>query len=80
MKTEVPIQSTPISEKEIAGFLYAAYRQVFGADPGIDEFAGAWAQVAIETGRGGKMRNYNFGNITTTGNGPLPPRDGCASS
>lgn len=70
MQTAVAIQATPLSEIELGSYLYAAYRQVFGAEPGVDELAGAWAQAAIETAHGAKMRNFNFGNVTTTGTGP----------
>jgi hypothetical protein len=70
MGKEVAIEPTPLSETQIACFLFAAYRQVFNAEPSSDEMAGAWAQVAIETGRGKAMKNHNFGNLTTSGNGP----------
>lgn len=70
MGNRVPERVTPLSESDIARFLYAGYRQLFGVEPSADEMAGAWAQVAIETSHGKRMKNYNFGNIATSGAGP----------
>lgn len=62
--------ATPISEEELAAALELAHERVFQESPSRARLACAWAQVALENGRGQKTWNYNLGNITAFGQWP----------
>lgn len=64
---EHPRRSTILGRQQIADALKDAYRKLFGKDPTLEVLGTGWSQVALETGGGSRMNNYNFGNITTTG-------------
>jgi hypothetical protein len=61
---QVPAKSTPLSEVEVARELARGFRANYGDDPSLKMLGVAWAQVQLETGRGLKLYNFNFGNIT----------------
>jgi hypothetical protein len=62
------LERTPLGEDEAAVHLARAWRSVAGADATPETLALLWAQWAHETGRGRRMRGYNFAGIK--GNGP----------
>ncbi len=57
-------EPTPLSEMEVARELARAYLALYGQAPSVNLLGVAWAQVQLETGRGTKLYNFNFGNIT----------------
>lgn len=59
----VPKQMTPITEIELVEVLQEAHIEVFGAPAAKARLSVAWAQVALENGRGRTTYNYNLGNI-----------------
>lgn len=63
---QIAYKSTPLSDTALANVLRAGYHQAFGSDPTAEVLANGWAQVALETGRGQKIYNNNFGNIKAT--------------
>lgn len=65
----VPVGArTPLEEEQAAVYLAQAWLSVAGAVPTAETLAVLWAQWAHETGRGRRMRGYNFAGIK--GNGP----------
>ena len=54
---------TPIGELELAAVLRDAHGAVFQASPSAHRLAIAWAQAALECGRGQRAVNWNFGNV-----------------
>jgi len=60
---EVPREPTPQTEVELARLLVQAHQIVFGAPPNDQRLSVAWAQVALEGGRGRDIECNNFGNI-----------------
>lgn len=64
----VPRKATPSSEAQIVSAIRQAWTEVFGTRPTIAQVGKTWAQIAVETGRGNSMYNYNVGNITWTPN------------
>ena len=54
---------TEIEEVELARVLRAAFVTVFQTQPSANRLAMAWAQVALENGRGKHSYNFNLGNI-----------------
>jgi len=58
---------TPISQTGLLDVLRQSHVDVFGHEPEKKRLAMAWAQVALESGRGRAMWNYNIGNV-----GPAP--------
>lgn len=54
---------TPINTTMLAKALAVAHRKVFKARPKGLRVGVAWAQTALETGRGERLRGYNVGNI-----------------
>lgn len=63
-KPEVPRVDTPIGELEMAQVLRNGYLGVYGQVPSWETTGVAWAQCMLESGRGRRMWNHNFGNIT----------------
>jgi flagellum-specific peptidoglycan hydrolase FlgJ len=67
---EVTAQSTPMSGEQAAGYLQRAWRQQHnGQNPPNGALEVLLAQWALETGRGRRMLNYNFGGIKAVGAG-----------
>jgi len=66
---EVTRTNTPLGELELAVALRSAYVALFGEDPTSEVLGVAWAQNALENAHGRAIFNYNFGNITGTGEG-----------
>lgn len=56
-------QSTPMGELELAVALRDAHGAVFASSPSVRRLAIAWAQAALECGRGAHAVNWNFGNV-----------------
>jgi hypothetical protein len=61
-------ERTPLGEDEAAVHLVRAWISVAGTAPSAETLSLLWAQWAHETGRGRRMRGYNFAGIK--GNGP----------
>ncbi len=61
---EVDPKITPLTPSELAKALIAAHVALFGKPPSPNRLAVAWAQCALETGRGALTQHFNFGNIT----------------
>ncbi len=61
---EVPEVRTPLSEGDLIDALRIGHSAAFGAPPSPERLGVAWAQIALETGRGKICRNNNLGNIT----------------
>jgi hypothetical protein len=59
---------TPLSEKELMSVLKISHAKYFEFEPSKARLAVAWAQVALECGRGAKTYNHNIGNIGATKN------------
>jgi hypothetical protein len=71
---EVPTRHTPVSPADIRTALAHAYQGMTGhaaTPPLLDVLT---AQASLETGRGGKMNNYNFGGIKGAGPGGATAR------
>lgn len=60
---EVAARRTPLSTAEIRGAVGAAYGQVFGRPASDGALRVLTAHVSLETARGQRMFNYNFGGI-----------------
>lgn len=60
--------ATPSTEAEIVSAIKQAWTKVFGNKATVGQVGKTWAQIAVETGRGKSMFNYNVGNITWTPN------------
>lgn len=60
----VPRIDTPIGVLELAQVLRNGHLGVFGTLPSWERTGVAWAQCMLESGRGKRMWNCNFGNIT----------------
>lgn len=54
---------TPLSEVALAHALIAGHRDAFGKRVPGHRLAVAWAQVALETGRGKRVRGNDLGNV-----------------
>jgi hypothetical protein len=61
-------ERTPLGEDEAAVHLVRAWISVAGTAPSPETLSLLWAQWAHETGRGRRMRGFNFAGIK--GNGP----------
>lgn len=55
--------NTKLSPIQIAEVLHHTHYAVFNRYPTKKRLAMAWAQIALENGRGDKIYNYNLGNI-----------------
>jgi hypothetical protein len=64
---EVPRTNTPLSELDVARALRSAYQELFDEDPTHEILGVAWSQIALENARGQAIYDFNFGNITGTG-------------
>ena len=64
---------TPISEIDLKSVLYETHIEVFNTKPSIHKVNMAWAQIAIENGRGNLVYNYNLGNIGIRGSKARKP-------
>jgi hypothetical protein len=64
---DVDAQRTPVSTTDLRGAIGRAYTRVTGQAPSATLLDTLTAQAALETGRGGKMYNYNFGGIKGAG-------------
>lgn len=62
--SEVPKMKTPLGSLELAAVLRDAHHNVFGVDIPKNRLAMAWAQCALEHGRGAAIFCHNLGNIT----------------
>lgn len=67
---EVAKAPTPLTEAQLLDVLRAGHVAVTGAEPSRARLACAWAQVALEHGRGKYVYNHNLGNITALGGWP----------
>ncbi|MDI1478913.1 peptidoglycan-binding protein [Polyangium sp. y55x31] len=67
---EVPKVATSLGEEELASVLEQGHHLALDASPSRNRLACAWAQVALENGRGGAVWNNNLGNITAFGSWP----------
>lgn len=66
----VTAQSTPMTGEQAAGYMRRAWRQLHnGQNPPNGALEVLLAQWALETGRGNRMLNYNFGGIKSVGAG-----------
>lgn len=66
----VTAQSTPMSGEQAAGYMRRAWQQLHnGQNPPNGAIEVLLAQWALETGRGRRMLNYNFGGIKSVGAG-----------
>lgn len=63
---EVKAVPSSASESQMFSAIMIAWQQVFGSKPTLNQVANTWAQIAIETGRGRYILNYNVGNINWT--------------
>ncbi|MBI5537879.1 MAG: hypothetical protein HY898_34455 [Deltaproteobacteria bacterium] len=66
---EIPRVPTPQSEVDVARLLIQAHEVVFGSPPNDQRLSVAWAQIALEHGRGRDIECNNFGNIIMPDNG-----------
>ena len=64
--TEVKAVPSSASESQMFSAIIIAWQQVFGTKPTLNQIANTWSQIAIETGRGKYILNYNVGNINWT--------------
>jgi hypothetical protein len=64
---QVEVVFTPLLEVEFLLALRDGHTAAFGAPPRPPRLHTAMAQVALETGRGAKLKRNNFGNETTWG-------------
>lgn len=69
--TKVKKIITPISEEELKFILSETHIKVFNKPAPDKRIHMAWAQIAIENGRGKKVYNHNLGNIGTD---PINPK------
>lgn len=58
-----PKIQTPLSPIQLAETLKKTHYSVFGTYPNKSRLAMAWAQIALENGRGNNVYNHNLGNI-----------------
>jgi len=56
-------KKTPMTEVALARALHAAHIDVFKKSPSGLRLSVAWAQVALETGRGERVKGYDLGNV-----------------
>lgn len=56
-------KATPMSEVALATALIAGHRDALGKRVGGHRLSVAWAQVALETGRGKRVKGYDLGNV-----------------
>lgn len=61
---EIPKVLTPLTELELVEVLYLSHGQAFELFPSAERLGVAWAQCALELGRGKSIWNFNIGNIT----------------
>lgn len=66
MGDQLPPTFTPLDEHELVEALQRGYRAAAGVAPGLARLGMGWAQTALETGRGEKLRHYNVGNLIVT--------------
>jgi hypothetical protein len=64
---EVPRVRTPLSEVDLADVLQAGHVAALGSEPSKERLGVAWAQMALEHGRGKYVYCNNIGNITAGG-------------
>jgi len=64
--SEVSAVFTPCSETDLLALLHEGHVKAFDEDPSPERLGFAWAQMALEMGRGKKIRCGNFGNITVS--------------
>lgn len=64
---EVPRRKTPLTEAELAAALEHGHHLVFEEAPSRERLGCAWAQVALENGRGSAIYCNNFGNVSGFG-------------
>lgn len=64
---EVTPQRTPTAPAAVRAALATAYRKQHGVEPSAGLLDVLTAQVSLETGRGDRMFNYNFGGIKGAG-------------
>lgn len=57
------LKATPLSELAIANALIAGHKDVFNKRVPGHRLAVAWAQVALETGRGKRTKGNDLGNV-----------------
>ena len=62
MSEEVKREKTPASEGQVVDAIKAAWPKVFGETPTIEQIGKAWSQIALETGNGKAISNFNVGN------------------
>lgn len=67
---DVTAQATPMTGEQAAGYMRRAWQQLHnGQNPPNGALEVLLAQWALETGRGNRMLNYNFGGIKSVGAG-----------
>lgn len=54
---------TPLTPVQVARALIRGHRDALGTRVKGTRLSVAWAQVAVETGRGAKARGFNLGNV-----------------
>ena len=65
--TVVPANATRLTGTQAKNALVQGWKSVFGSEPSANVWPILMAQWALETGRGEKMMNYNFGGIKGAG-------------
>lgn len=70
---------TPVTEVGLARALIASHRDVFGKRVPGHRLAVAWAQVALETGRGKRVKGNDLGNVGGRLIAYKTPREGAAA-
>jgi hypothetical protein len=68
---EIVKYKTDVSEKDTKIALRDTHIEVFGKPASNNSIDMAWAQIAIENGRGNIVYNYNLGNIGNSPNQPI---------
>lgn len=61
--TQAEPKATPVTEVALARALHGAHQDVFKKTLNGHRLAVAWAQTALETGRGARLKGYNVGNV-----------------
>lgn len=70
-------QDTPLTPVELTKSLYEGYFRKENEYPSDQSLAVLWAHTSLETARGKKIRNYNFGNIKNSNGIRFPQYDYC---
>jgi len=70
---------TPLTPVQVARALIQGHRDALGKRVKGTRLSVAWAQVAVETGRGAKARGFNLGNVGGGRSSFASAREGAAA-